>query len=341
MTKTIERVGIKVPLELLPEIDDITRRDFLKGSVGLLVFGAAGCGGPGDDKPSGETRTVRHALGTTEVPARFRRLVVIDDWSLDFALALGVKPYATTPYIGDEFVPYISDEELEGIELLPLNSQFEPSLESLSAIEPDLIVGLAYYENIYDQLSEIAPTVLIAEMDDPLEFLPKYGEVFGVGDRVEPRIEEFERKVAEARRELERTIGDEKVAFVNIRPDEFRVYGGDGYTSILYDQLDLEPPQIVKERALDEYNIVISLELLPELEDAGHILVEADLESEDEDAVRENLGLLEESPLWRNLPAVRSGNVHRVDQGTWLNNGLLGDEAKIEDVLEALAGGGN
>ncbi len=316
-----------------------TRREFLIGAGSLLALGAAGCGGGEDESTPGETRTVRHALGTTEVPARPERLAIIDDWSLDFAL--GVKPYATTPYIGDEFVPYLSDEELEGIELLPLNSQFEPSLESLSAIEPDLIVGLAYYESIYDQLSEIAPTVLIEDMDDPLEFLPKYGEVLGVGDRVEPRIEEFEEKAAEARRKLERAPGDEKVAFVNIRSDEFRLYGGDGYTSILYDQIGLEAPRIVRERALDEYNIVISLELLPELDDAGHILVEAGLESEGDDAVRENLGRLEESPLWKNLPAVQSGNVHRVDQGTWLNNGLLGDEVKIEDALEALAGGGN
>ncbi len=330
MKKNIEVPG----LELL-EIDDITRRDFLIGGAAALFL--AGCGNSDGNEPSGETRTVRHAMGETEVPAKPRRIAVIDDWSLDFALALGVKPYATTPYIGGEFVPYLSDEELEGIELLPLNSQFEPSLESLSAIEPDLIVGLAYYENIYDQLSEIAPTVLIEDRDDPLEFLPKYGEILGVEDRVEPRIEEFERKAAEARRELERILGGEKVAFVNIRPDEFRIYGGDGYTSILYDQLGLEPPRIVRERALDEYNIVISLELLPELDDAGHILVEADLESEGDDAVRENLGRLEESPLWKNLPAVQSGNVHRVDQGTWLNNGLLGDEAKIEDVLEALA----
>lgn len=332
MTKLIERPGT-----LLPEIDDATRREFLIGAAGLLLL-PAGCAGGGDDgsKASGETRTVEHALGTTEVPARPEKIAVIDDWSLDFALALGVKPAAATPYVGNEFVPYLSEEELEGIEVLPLNSSFEPSLEILASIGPDLIVGLSYYEEIYDELSRISPTVLISDRDDPLEFLPKYGEVLGVEGRVESRIEEFERKAAEARRELDRALGDEKGAFVNIRPDEFRVYGGDGYISILYDELGLAPPRLVREEALDEDNIVISLELLPELEDADHILVEADLQREGEDAVRENLGRLEESPLWRNLPAVRAGNVHRMEQGTWPNNGLLGDEAKIKDLLEAL-----
>ncbi len=100
MTKTIQVLERGITLPPLPEIDDVTRREFLIGTAGLLLL-PAGCGsdGEGGDEASGEMRTVEHALGTTEVPTEPRRVVVIDSYlTLTTALMLGVPVVGATTF---------------------------------------------------------------------------------------------------------------------------------------------------------------------------------------------------------------------------------------------------
>jgi ABC-type Fe3+-hydroxamate transport system substrate-binding protein len=104
MKKTIETPGM-----LLPEVDDATRREFLIGAAGLLLLPAA-CGGQqdGGDSPSGETRTVEHQLGTTEVPVNPQRIVALDSAIIpDGLLALDEKPVGAIPSTGGG-VPHLA-----------------------------------------------------------------------------------------------------------------------------------------------------------------------------------------------------------------------------------------
>ena len=49
---------------------------------------------------------------------------------------------------------------------------------------------------------------------------------------------------------------------------------------------------------------------------------------------------LSESPIWREIPAVKHQYVHRVASGSWLGgDGLLGYEAIVHDVLAAVVPG--
>ena len=113
----------------------------------------------------------------------------------------------------------------------------------------------------------------------------------------------------------------------------FGVYGGEGYTAVLYRHgLELSPPTLVRELALEGYLEQISLEAVPQLEDADHIFV-----SVDEDA-GETFGELENSALWQGLPAFQAGNVYPVERRSWMTSGILADEGKVEDVLNALLG---
>jgi iron complex transport system substrate-binding protein len=43
------------------------------------------------------------------------------------------------------------------------------------------------------------------------------------------------------------------------------------------------------------------------------------------------------TPIWREIPAVKHGQVHRVELSTWLNNGILAYEAMLDDVQAAVA----
>lgn len=167
MIKTMKYPGtVPESTSLLDSSDGITRRRFLAGAGGLLVFGAtAGCGSgddQGGDGSSGRTRTIEHKFGSTDVPADPRRVVAAGFNEADFALALGAVPVGVRDVIGpfrEEARPWAQDElgdanpEIVGGE--------EINFEAVAALEPDLI--LAIYSFIdredYELLSGIAPTV--------------------------------------------------------------------------------------------------------------------------------------------------------------------------------------
>lgn len=77
----------------------ITRRGFLAGAGSLLLLGAAGCGGgsgSGEQSSggSGDTRTIEHKFGSTEVAGMPERVVSVGYSDQDPILALGVIPVA-------------------------------------------------------------------------------------------------------------------------------------------------------------------------------------------------------------------------------------------------------
>ncbi|MEM7803068.1 MAG: ABC transporter substrate-binding protein, partial [Chloroflexota bacterium] len=119
-------------------------------------------------EPAAETRSIEHALGTTDVPADPQRVVVLD--AMDNVLAMGITPVGAANWIGTAtgeaaaFPTYLDASELEGIEWLGNNRS--PNLELILELEPDLIIGRQNrHEEIYDQLSAIAPTVIYNQRD--------------------------------------------------------------------------------------------------------------------------------------------------------------------------------
>ncbi|WP_081588122.1 ABC transporter substrate-binding protein [Gloeocapsa sp. PCC 7428] len=114
-----------------------------------------------------ETQVVSHALGEVEIPVNPQRIVVLHDAVLGAVLELGVKP------IGAVYWDHGGGEDFRGIppewvgDIPKVSGMSQPSIEAILLLKPDLILGLAWQESYgYDQLSAIAPTVLIEPRDD-------------------------------------------------------------------------------------------------------------------------------------------------------------------------------
>ena len=121
-------------------------------------------GASGDSAVGTFPRTVKHKMGSVEIPAEPKRIVAVNgNMALDGLLALGLKPVgAGEEGNSDEgeggFAPYVTEEQAEGITIL--HSRPEVQVEEVLALKPDLI--LAQDETIqeqYAQLQQIAPTV--------------------------------------------------------------------------------------------------------------------------------------------------------------------------------------
>jgi iron complex transport system substrate-binding protein len=97
-------------------------------------------------------------MGTTQVPAEPKRVVVLDTGELDTAITLGVTPVgAVRAPVEDGLLDYLA-EKTAGVELV--GAIAEPNLEVIAGLKPDLILSSKVREEArYEALSRIAPTV--------------------------------------------------------------------------------------------------------------------------------------------------------------------------------------
>ncbi|MMZ59254.1 Fe(3+)-citrate-binding protein YfmC precursor [compost metagenome] len=75
----------------------------------------------------------------------------------------------------------------------------------------------------------------------------------------------------------------------------------------------------------------VSLEILPQI-DADYIFVI--------NAYGQGTGHMKEmmkNPIWKNIPAVKQGQVYEVDNKYWLGSGLIAYEKIVDDTVRLLA----
>ncbi len=295
--------------------------------------GGAGGEGGSEGNSGGEesaTRTVEHAMGESEVPEVPERVVVLDTGELDSAVSLGVAPVGAVEAIpGEGFPSYL--EGTDGIELV--GTIEEPNLETISTLEPDLILSSSLrHERIYDQLSQIAPTVFTEEtgvtwrenFEVHAEALGREGEAEEVVAGYESRMEEFQSAVGEDAPE---------VSIVRFIAGDTRIYQKESFIGTVLEDAGLPrpEPQDVDEFALME----VSEEAIPDME--GDVIFTTVYGEESETA----LGDITTDPLWRNLGAVEDGDVHAVSDDVWmLGIGYSAADGVIDDLEEYIAEGG-
>jgi iron complex transport system substrate-binding protein len=287
-----------------------------------------------------EYRVVSYEGETYRVPVNPERIVVLGYRAPDNLLALRLQPVGMGAEEGGAFPPHLAAQVAN---VTPVGSWYEPSLEAILTLEPDLIIGeVESHGALRGQLEAITPNVLLVPEYNPSgaggaegarESLTILADALGMTERAEGVLSEHERELARARGLLREAVGDETVAVIRARDREYDLVGvRDGYIGpVLYGDLGLTPPAFVAgldERA-ESGNVALSLEVLPEIQ-AEHLFVI----SSDDASERELL----DYPLWDTLPAVQVGNVYWVSPRHWLSTTVLADGAKVHDVLGALAG---
>lgn len=189
----------------------ITRRRFLIGAGALGLGAITGCGAPSASTPTAtvaRTRTVTDALGrTVTIPQRPARVVALHDLDNAYAIAsLGFAPIGMGSItLGDRF------ERLQALGPIPATLETatevgllgDPNLETIAGLRPDLILGTKLsHEKITDQLTKIAPTVLIDNTggDEVLSNQRFQADLVGVLDRFNTRVAEYEAAMSDLRR---------------------------------------------------------------------------------------------------------------------------------------------
>ncbi|WP_246238939.1 ABC transporter substrate-binding protein [Paenibacillus anseongensis] len=281
------------------------------------------------------TRTITHLKGTTVIPAKINKIVVLSAAYIDHLLTIGEKPAGVNNEVryGGDYLPYLS-KQLQGVPLV--GSADKPNLEAILTIKPDVIlVESRTAATTYDQLQKIAPTIVMGnewqEYESDVNFWKKdimtIAEMYDKVDVAKAKIAELDLKVAKARDQI-KTLKNKNLAYLRVREKNLQLYAQNGHPTnvLLYNDLGFTPTALTpKDKRID-----LSMEKIPEI-NADYVLLETDPNAND------NLKNLKSSPLWKNTPAVTTNNIYETDS-FWLFKGwgVIGRGEIIDDIMKII-----
>lgn len=297
----------------------------------LLVPLLAACGGgeqTGDASgASSGTRTVQTAMGPVEVPARAKRVVVLDTGELDLVATLGIRPVGLATAGGGGIADVQSYLRGAATGARRVGTSDGVDLERIAALRPDLILGTSVrVEEQYERLSQIAPTVLGETPAAWKDNVTLWGRALGREADVRRGLAAYERRAAA----LGRRLGDPgavTVSVVRFLEGEIRLYAPPSFIGTILGDVGVRLPRTA-ERETEDINATLSLETLDRAD--GDVLYT----SVYGDPVATDLQRATRSRIWRTLSAVRDGRTQRVDDDVWMLGLGLTSAGKVLDDLE-------
>lgn len=204
-----------------------------------------------------DSLTVITARGPAEVPEKPEVVAVFDVAAADTLAALGV-PVAGT--LNSLYVDYLDDTEAKATDL---GTFWEPDVEALHALAPDLIIVGTRSSGQVEPLSRIAPaidmTVGYDTVAEGLARLETYGEIFGRAEKAASLSAEFEAGLASAKAAA---AGRGNALLIMTNGPKISAYGTGGRFGWLHSALDL--PEAAPEIGASIHGESVSFEFIQE-----------------------------------------------------------------------------
>jgi iron complex transport system substrate-binding protein len=214
------------------------------------------------------------------------------------------------------YQPFVKDDKIADL-------GDETNLEKLLALKPDVIIAWENDEKMYDELSKIAPTVVIPSSENWEETLGKVADVVGDGDKAQQYIDGYHRKLDETAAQMEASGMKGKTAlFMMTWEKGFNYYDG-ARMKPYYDGLGFKNLDSLKDYG------EIDMEGVSEL-NPDYIFLGQDFTKSAETTLAE----LAKNPVWNQLGAVQDKKLYVVD--TEIMGPLAMGQSKGLDFMEGL-----
>ncbi|MDM5157494.1 ABC transporter substrate-binding protein [Bacillus sp. DX1.1] len=275
-----------------------------------------------------EERVVKHAKGEIKIPANPKKIADLSGSTEDL-LIFGMKPIITANTSQEKIDAHIADK-LKGVK--PVGSAWgdKINIEAVAAAKPDVILVNNRQEKIYDQLSKIAPTVML---NTPLDqWRPKFeevGKIFGKEKEATAWLKKYDEKASKLHDKIVAKTGDAKFMKMAAYPNAFRVYGNYGYGSVLFEDLKLPA---VKGTPTDKPLVQVQKEALIDYNpDYLFVFTTGD--------GSQRLKEFQEETIWKNMNAVKNNKVFTIKNED-LNKGYfpLGKEMILDEIADFVLG---
>ncbi|MEV5128323.1 iron-siderophore ABC transporter substrate-binding protein [Streptomyces decoyicus] len=325
-------------------------RPTLRGAVRLpaallaVVLGAGAltaCGGgtssDGDDAAkagAGFPRTVKSAVGgEVKIPAKPKRVVVLDTGELDDVTMLGIKPVgAVSPHMKSEggFPAYLKDE-IGGVK--DVGPLLEPNLEKIIALKPDLILSSKVrHEKVYDKLKAIAPTVFTETTGGPWKAnLKVHAKALGMEKQADRRMKEYEARAKALGEAIKKKYHGKmpSASVVRFVAGPTRLYQKSSYSGVVLNDIGLARPKSQSSTDPVKTMLDVSPEQIDKADaDLVFVTVADDPDKTQQKDVTSN-------PVWKDLPAVKKHKVFTMSDETWMSGiGIQAAEHMLADVAK-------
>lgn len=187
------------------------------------------------DAQTTETVKVTHELGETEVPKNPEKVVVFDFGILDTLDQLGVESVAGVAQgnIPTYLEQYEDTEKYENIGTLK-----EADFEAIHAMDPDLIIISGRQAEMYNEFSDIAPTIHLGV--DTTDYMNSFttnmetvGEIFGKEAEIEEELAVINEQIEGIKEKT--ATSDEKGLIVLANEGKVSAYGAASRFGIIHD----------------------------------------------------------------------------------------------------------
>ena len=324
-----------------------TRTTRLLGVV-LAAASLAACGNSEDtagadaadaETGSDEAITITDSRGEEVVledgPAE--RVVALEWMHAENLVTLGVQPVGVADV--DGYTTWAGASAPLDDDVADVGTRSEPSVDAIIDLEPDLILAEAdSSEDLLAQMEKFAPVLVVAGSDasDNLGRMraafETIGQAVGRDDDATQALDDFDAFLADSKAALtEAGVADDGFAMADGWMDgstvSIRMFGEGSLMSDLAEAVGLENQWTGE---VDEvWGLgTTDVEGLTGLGDL-HFVYSASEEDVFETGLSSN-------PVWSNLPFVASGDVHKLDTGTWTFGGPAAARFFVEQVVEAL-----
>lgn len=328
----------------------------VRGSKTILVAGVAlfmllmiaACGNAGKENGSNHTapdtpqqtgsvatKIVTDDLGReVEIPVAPQRIIA-GEFASEL-LELGVKPVGA----GDNSYKIVYTlDQMKDVERIG----DPPNVEKILELEPDLILAPTVFNEIYkeqmEQISKIAPVYYLSFDQDPIyDIFTKIASLVNKEPEADAWIKGYEEEADSARTQLKQSLGKETVSIVRVEKGRLRIYLNRNFGGyMLHSGLQANAPEAVTaEIAKNPFSsaIEISLEQLHEYA-ADHMLLIVRNEGDDKQAMEE----IEKLSLWKGLPAVKHGRVHKLETEKYYGSDIVTIRETMKEAVTMLVSG--
>lgn len=207
-----------------------------------------------------------------------------------------------------------------------------PSLEKILMLKPDLILGLTELENVYPQLSQIAPTVLFEfeSSEQWKDLLFQSANVLGRADMANQLMQDYHDRLNDFKARIGRRFKELEVAIVRIYLNTIALYTSKSFAGSIVEDAGLTHPSVNNQ--LGQFGF--SKESL-QIVDGDIIFLWASELERDQRELQTKIAQLESDPLWQQLNVVQRGRVYEVPS-YWIGSSILSANAVIDDLFKYL-----
>lgn len=273
-------------------------------------------------------KTIVHDFGTTELKKAPKRIVILDNLYGEILDPLDITPVgATTGQADSQEFSTLFKKQYKDAKVVSVGWQGNPDLDKIAELKPDLILMTGEQEDLYEELSEIAPTVGYQintdENWDYHETSLKVAEIFDKRDEMKKDLDRLDAREAVFAENVKAKFGNQKLMYLRVTDNDIRYYAY-GHFGYLYDTYHFNRAETFNP---DDMFQVIDPDKLKDI-NPDLLIVQADSQE-----LLDNK--LKNTPVWTSLKAVQNNKAIYADYSTYmLGFGIVSQEAIMKQISD-------